>query len=88
MKFYNWQPSMTTIFDLVTVTCFVGLGIAFFQFTNRDQRTLLHFVLSGIVLAVANQVGNHGSSLFAIILIVAGITYAVIMTTRADQGTR
>lgn len=79
---------MTTVFDVVTVTCFVGLVIAFFQFTNRDQRTLLHFVLTGVVFAVANQLGNHGSPLLAILLIVAGITYAVAMTTRVDQGSR
>jgi hypothetical protein len=79
---------MTTVFDIVTVTCFVGLVIAFFQFTNRDQKTLLHFMLAGVLLAVANQLGNHGSSLLAIVLIVAGIAYAVVMTARADQGSR
>lgn len=78
---------MTTVFDIVTVTCFAGLVIAFFQFTNRDHRTLLHFGLAGIVLAVANQVGNHGSAVLATVLIVAGVAYAVVMTTRAGQGT-
>lgn len=79
---------MTTIFDIATVTCFVGLVIAFFQFTSRDHRTLLHFCLAGVVLAVANQVGNHGSVLLGMVLIVASIGYAVIMTIRVDQGTR
>ena len=79
---------MTTIFDIVTVTSFVGLVIAFFQFTNRDQRTLLHFVLGGIVLAVANQVGNQGSALLAAILIVAALAYVLIMTARTGQGTQ
>lgn len=79
---------MTTIFDIVTVTSFVGLVIAFFQFTNRDQRTLLHFVLGGIVLAVANQVGNQGSALLAIILIIAALAYVMIMTARTGRGTR
>ena len=31
---------MTTFFDVLTVTCFVALVIAFFQFTERDNRTL------------------------------------------------
>ncbi len=79
---------MTTVFDVVTVTSFVGLVIAFFQFTDRDQRTLLHFVLGGIVLAVANQVGNQGSALLAAILIVAAIAYVLVMTIRRSQGTR
>ena len=78
---------MTTVFDIVTVTSFVGLVIAFFQFTDRDQRTLLHFVLGGIVLAVANQVGNRGSVLLAAILIVAAIAYVLIMTIRTSRGT-
>ena len=41
---------MTTFFDVVTVTCFVALVIAFFQFTNRETKTLLHFVVSGLFL--------------------------------------
>ena len=76
---------MTTVFDVVTVTCFVGLVIAFFQFTRRDTRILMHFMLSGIVFAIANQVGNHGSVLLASVLVVVGIAYAVLMTTRASS---
>lgn len=76
---------MSTFFDVLTVTCFAGLVIAFFQFTSRDTRILLHFVLSGIVFAVANQVGNHGSPILAVILIVAGIVYAVLITKRANS---
>ncbi len=49
---------MSTFFDVVTVTCFIGLVLAFFQFTNRETRTLIHFILAGVVLAVANQAGN------------------------------
>jgi len=73
---------MTTFFDVVTVTCFVGMAIGFFQFTNRDLRTLIHLVLAGIVFAVANQVGNSGSTILALIMIVAGAGYAVLMVRR------
>jgi hypothetical protein len=73
---------MTTFFDVVTVTCFVGLVIAFFQFTDRDTRTLVHFVLAGVVFAVANQVGNKGSMILALVLIFAGATYAVLVARR------
>jgi NhaP-type Na+/H+ or K+/H+ antiporter len=68
---------MTTFFDVVTVTCFIALVIAFFQFTDRDPKRLLHFVLAGILFAVANQLGNSGHSALAIVLIAAGAGYAV-----------
>jgi len=69
---------MSTFFDIVTVTCFAGLALAFFQFTDRKTRTLVHFILAGVVFAVANQVGNAGSMILALILIFAGVTYAVL----------
>jgi hypothetical protein len=70
---------MATLFDIVTVACFVGLVIAFFQFTDRERGTLLRFVLAGIVFAVANQVGNNGFFFFATILVLAGIGYSVLV---------
>ena len=73
---------MTTFFDVVTVTCFVAMIIGFFQFTDRDTRTLVHLVLAGIVLAVANQVGNSGGTILALIMIVAGAGYAVLAVRR------
>ena len=68
---------MTTFFDVITVTCFIALVIAFFQFTDRDPKRLLHFGLAGILFAVANQLGNHDQSALAFVLIVAGAGYAV-----------
>ena len=53
---------MVTFFDVISVASFVGLVLAFFWWTERDTRTLLHFVISGTVLAVANQVGNCGKN--------------------------
>jgi hypothetical protein len=73
---------MATFFDVVTVTCFVGLMIAFFQFTDRETRTLVHFILAGIVFAVANQVGNAGSATLGIVLILAGSIYAGLIVKR------
>jgi len=73
---------MTTFFDVVTVTCFVGLLIAFFQFTDRETKTLVHFIVAGVVFAVANQVGNNGSVVLAGLLIFAGGTYAVLVARR------
>jgi hypothetical protein len=73
---------MTTVFDVVTVTCFVGLVIAFFQFTDRETRTLVHFILAGVVFAVANQVGNRGAMILATVLILAGAGYAFLAARR------
>jgi hypothetical protein len=70
---------MATFFDVLTVTCFVGLVIAFFQFTGRETRTLVHFILAGVVFAVANQIGNNGSTILALILVFAGAGYAVLV---------
>jgi hypothetical protein len=70
---------MTTFFDVITVTCFAGLVLAFFQFTDRETRTLLHFLVAAIVFAVANQVGNAGATILALVLIVAGAGYAFLI---------
>jgi hypothetical protein len=73
---------MVTLFDIVSVASFIGLVLAFFIWTKRDNRTLLHFVIAGVVFAVANQVGNAGQTMFAFVLLIAGIAYAVVMTWR------
>jgi hypothetical protein len=73
---------MITVFDVVTVTCFIGLVIYFFRFTEQDTRTLLHFLVSGIAFAIANQVGNAGSAILAIVLIIAGVGYAWVNVRR------
>ena len=73
---------MDTLFDIVSVASFIGLVIGFFLWTERDNRTLIHFVISGTVLAVANQVGNAGQAVFGFVLVVAGIAYAVLVASR------
>jgi hypothetical protein len=73
---------MVTLFDIISVASFMGLVLAFFFWTERDNKTLLHFVISGAVFAVANQVGNAGQTIFAFVLLIAGIAYAVVMTWR------
>jgi hypothetical protein len=73
---------MMTLFDAVTVTCFVGLVVAFFQFTDRETRTLLQFLLAAVVFAVANQVGNAGWAVLAGVLVIAGTGYAALVVRR------
>jgi hypothetical protein len=68
-----------TLFDFVTVACFLAMAGAFFMLTARQPRTLLHMLLAGIAFAVANQLGNAGYDLLGSILIIAGIGYAVII---------
>lgn len=70
---------MTTAFDFLTVACFAGLVIAFFQFTERDNRTLLQLMVSGLAFAIGNQVGNAGLPIFALIVILAGVGYGVMV---------
>lgn len=79
---------METLFDFVTVACFLGLVGAYLLLTAQRPRTLLHLLLSGIAFAVANQLGNAGYFLAGMILIVAGIGYAVIIVRveRTDPG--
>ena len=69
---------MVTFFDILTVACFLGLVGAFFLLTDQAPRTLMNFLLSAIVFAVANQVGNADSTLLGGILVAAGIGYAVL----------
>ena len=70
---------MTTFFDVITVTCFAGLVLAFFQLTNHETRILIQFFLVGVVFAVANQVGNAGETILALVLILAGVGYAILI---------
>lgn len=73
---------METAFDFLTVACFAGLVIAYFQFTQRDTRTLTHLMVSAAAFAVANQMGNAGLPLFALILILAGAGYAALVVKK------
>jgi hypothetical protein len=70
---------VVTLFDFVTVACFLGMAGAYFMLTARQPRTLLQLLLAGISFAVANQLGNAGYDLLGSILIVAGIGYAIIV---------
>ncbi|WP_426442366.1 XrtV sorting system accessory protein [Bradyrhizobium genosp. P] len=73
---------METLLDVLSVASFAGLVLAFFLCTERDSRTLLHFMISAIVFAIANQVGNGGQTAFAFLLIIAGAVYAAIIIAR------
>jgi hypothetical protein len=65
-----------TAFDYLTVGCFFCLVMAFFLWTGRDTRTLTRLMISAVVFAIADQVGNNGLTLFALALTAAGAAYA------------
>jgi len=73
---------MITLFDLLTVASFLVLAASFFLLTDRDPRTLLHLLIPGLAFALANQLGNRGSIVFALILIAAGIGYGALVIRR------
>jgi len=73
---------METAFDFLTVACFAGLVIVFFQFTKRDTRTLMQLMIAGAAFAIANQLGNAGLPIFALILIVVGAGYAALVVQK------
>jgi hypothetical protein len=68
-----------TVFDYLTVACFLGLVISFFLWTEHDTRTLLHLMISAAAFAIANQVGNNGLPFLALALIAVGAGYAVLV---------
>ena len=70
---------MATLFDVITVTCFIGVVLACFMFTDRDPKTLGQMLVSAVAFAVANQLGNAGWTMLAAALIVAGSAYAVFV---------
>jgi hypothetical protein len=66
---------MATFFDALTVSCFIGLVIAFFRFTERDTASLLRCMLCAISLAIANQLGNTGHMVLGYIVVVAAMGF-------------
>jgi hypothetical protein len=73
---------MASLFDLVTVACFLVVVGAFVFLTERDTKTLTRMMVAAIAFAVANQIGNRGAGVLAILLIGAGLGYAVLVVVR------
>ena len=70
---------MITVYDFVTVTCFICIVVTYFMFTEGGMKMLAHFVLPAAAFAIANQVGNAGMNVLAVILIAAGIGYTYVI---------
>jgi hypothetical protein len=81
---------MHTVYDFVTVICFVCIVLTYFMFTDGSMKVLAHFMLPAIAFAIANQVGNHAGTDtvmngLAVILIVAGIGYTFIIVKQSPS---
>ena len=76
---------MTDLFDVLTVTCFLALGAAFFIWTERDTRTLLNVSFCGVAFAVANYLGSSGWPIFALLLIAFGAGYGWLVIRAAHE---
>jgi hypothetical protein len=75
---------MNTVYDFVTVICFLLAVLTYFMFTEGGMKILAHFLLPAAAFAIANQVGNHAGSnvpmnVLAVVLIAAGIGYICII---------
>ncbi len=62
------------------------MAIALFMLTERESRTLLQLLVSGVVFAVANQLGNAGWTVFALVLVAAGVAYAMLVIKSSYSG--
>jgi hypothetical protein len=75
---------VVTLFDYLTVACFLATAAAFFMRTALHPRTLLHALLACAALAVANQLGNAGFIVFGSILMATGIGYAIMIIRTSE----
>jgi hypothetical protein len=80
----SWTHLMQTVYDFVTVICFICIVVTYFMFTEGGMKILAHFMLPAAAFAIANQVGNHAGgdvlmNILAVVLIVAGIGYTFII---------
>lgn len=75
---------MQTVYDFVTVICFICIAVTYFMFTEGGMKILAHFMLPAVAFAIANQLGNHAENnvpmnILAVILIIAGIGYTFMI---------
>ncbi len=80
--FSDRTEAMSTLYDIGAVALFACVVAAFVFLTDRQAQALLRLLLTGLALAAANQLGNHGLHVLAAAFLVAGMVNAVI-TVRA-----
>jgi hypothetical protein len=85
-----WTDRMQTVYDFVTVICFLCIALTYFMFTEGGVKLLAHFMLPAVAFAIANQVGNHAGNnvpmhVLAVILILSGIGYTFIIVRQSPS---
>ena len=70
---------MKSIYDIVSVILFFSGVAAFVFLTDRKPATVSRLLVSGVAVAVANQLGNAGQDLLAGALLAAAAVYAFII---------
>lgn len=70
---------MSTIFDFLTVGAFIAMAAVYFMRANGDQKLMMRLLIPAIGFAVANQLGNHGYSFFAVVLLVGSAAFATYL---------
>jgi hypothetical protein len=73
---------MGSPFDFLTVGAFVCVVVAYLKWGEGDRNLLLKLLLSALTFAIANQLGNAGSIVLAVVLLAAGAGYAVLAFRR------
>jgi hypothetical protein len=73
---------MNTAFDVLTVTAFFGIVLAYVKWGEQDLKLLMRLVVAGVALAAANQLGNAGAVVFGAILLLAGSGFAILSFRR------
>lgn len=81
---------MQTVYDFVTVICFLCIVVTYFMFTEGGMKILAHLMLPAVAFALANQVGNHAGNnvpmnALAVILIIAGIGYTFMIVRHSPS---
>jgi hypothetical protein len=76
---FDFGGNMSTIYDIVSVVLFMSVVAAFLTLTDRQPKTVSRLLISGVAIAVGNQIGNGGQGLLAAALMAAGVAYAFII---------
>lgn len=70
---------MSTIYDFATVGSFLLMVGAYVKLAHGDMKLLQWLMLPAVAFAVANQLGNRGYDLFAVLLLAAGAGLAYML---------
>ena len=79
----NFLKRMVSLFDILTVACFAGLIVVYLTRTDQSPRKLGLFLAFGGLLAVANQLGDHGYPIPAAAIVAAATVFGLSQAVRS-----